>query len=61
MKRSILKLLLIHVLEKYSIAIEDFMLRIEEQELEKAIKNHKTSSFKQGLVDGYNKGVYNYE
>ena len=61
MKNSIVKSMLIRLAEKYSIAIEDFMLKIEEQELEKAIKNHKTSSFKQGLIDGYNKGAYNYE
>lgn len=61
MKRSILKPLLIHVLEKYSIAVENFMLKIEEQEVEKAKQNHKANSFKQGLIDGYNKGAYNYE
>lgn len=53
--------MLIRLAEKYSIAIEDFMLKIEEQEVEKAKQNHKANSFKQGLIEGYNKGVYNYE
>ena len=61
MKRPTLKPVLIRVLEKYSAAVENFMLKMEEQEVEKAKQNHKANSFKQGLVDGYNKGVYNYE
>lgn len=56
MKRPTLKPVLIRVLEKYSAAVENFMLKMEEQEVEKAKQNHKANSFKQGLIEGYNKG-----